>query len=338
MAETTYGGGPNLDLYDAPTLTDIQVFQQQNFPKVVTETIISESSILQKIPFNGLDGELEYHIGLEHTLPTPQYRQLNDWITPSKATYVRRSFGAAFMAVEVAVDRAINRMKSRAGQLTEQLMKAEKALALKFENDFWLGQHSTATGLGFAGVDATIDAGFGGKVDIATAADNDSGVARTTAADKRYTFNDLDRAIDEMRHRKTMAQCIFMSRDTLRGFNNLSKYGHTGESFFDSDKDNFGNYFQMYNGIRIEIFGDNHLGNAIFPAKADKSEEVYVMTTGTENLSGLQSSMDIEIIPPSVITAGPIYVARVDWGVGVAIHSQHDVVKLTGGRPWYQTS
>ncbi len=326
-----YAQGPALKV-PGPTLTEIQVMQKPAVPEIITDTIISESSVLPMLPFKAIKGRLEYASAFEDTLPDVYFRQIGTWVKPSKATFRDRRFGLALMSGEVSVDAIIEDQESQAGKLAEQSMRLEKSMALFFEENFWTGVHDKSTRVGFNGVDAFLSDGFGGVVDISEAY---LGQAVRTGNKLAYDYDDLDRLLDELRHKKDMASCLFMTRLMRQGFNSYARHGVSGVVLWDSGHDAHGNRFDTYDGIKVELFGDTNKGKPIKPADAtDYTEDIYAVSFGTDRLCGVQSHFNTTVIPPSVQTSGPFYIYRFDWGIGIAAHSEFDVAKLQGGKPY----
>jgi hypothetical protein len=84
----------------ALTLIDAQVLSHDVLQAGVIETIVKESSVLQMLPFQTIEGNA-YSYNVEKALPSVQFRQVNEAYVASEAQFEQRSENLVILGGDV---------------------------------------------------------------------------------------------------------------------------------------------------------------------------------------------------------------------------------------------
>lgn len=289
--------------------------------KGVTEIIVRESPILGRLPMEKIKGNaLERTI--EDTLPTVQYRKVNQNYTRSFGTDKNVFWGTSILGGEVFVDNYIVRTRGDRGDVkARQFAKVAKAAALTFDRDFFDG---LGTADDFKGVNALLDEG------------NDFGQVYTPNANGgALTLDDLDIAHDLLRGGS--ADVILGTRAQRRKITKLARESVSGVALIDVGDDKFGRQVTQWNGIPIGIVGDGPDGNLILgydetTGSSNVTSSLYFIRFGIdEGVSGLFGAEGyFEVRDFGEIEASPGHLGRIEFYPGIMIASKWSVVRYKG--------
>lgn len=297
------------------TLLEGQAYGDNMVKKGVIETLVSESPVLEYLPFLPIAGNA-LEVSVEDTLPSPAYRNVNEGYTTSKGTDTKRFFGVSILGGEVFIDNFILKVQAnKVGVKARQYAKFAKAMSRTFDKSFIDG---TGTAKDFMGLNALIDSGLGQILD---------------ANDVTLKLDILDQAFDLMR--TSSPDVILMNRTERRRITGLARSTYSGISLIDIGNDSFGRKVTQYNGVPIRISGDDITGTALLAYDEtyggdSSTTSVYLLKFGTEEnvcgLSGAGGSMDVQDFGET--EAAPGHLGRVEWYPGLAIYDTFSAVRI----------
>jgi len=309
------------DFTGAYTLLAPAKYASDKLKKGVIQTLIQESPLLQMVPFAPFQGNA-LKVTVEGTLPTVQFRSVNETYARSTGEDTERMFGVTILGGEVHIDNFLLKVTADKVNLkAREFAKMAKAMARQFDKTFFDG---TGTAKDFMGVNALIDAGLGLTHKLA-----DGGGT--------ISLDDLDVAQELMRVESPSA---FLLNRTLRRY--ITKAAHTthsGFSLIDVGTDVFGNLVNTYNGIPMRIIGDDSTGVSLLGfdesdayaggGNADTAS-IYLVKFGVEeNLCGLAGAGgSLEVRDFGEQEAAPGHMGRVEWYPGLAVWDPYSIVRI----------
>lgn len=306
------------------TLLDAAKHSSNTLKRGVVETIIQESPILEMIPFETITGNA-IEIDVESTLPTVEFRAVNEGYSQSWGSDSKRFFGVAILGGEVFFDNFLLKVKAdKINAKAKQFTKFAKAMSRRWDKEFFDGD---GTGDGFKGLNTLIDEGLGQKLIQAS-----GGGALTLAK--------LDEAKDLLRS-QAYADALLMNRRLRRKITALARETYSGFSLIDIGTDVFGRQVTLYDGVPIRIVGDDADRAALLDFDEDPGDatsdtaSIYMIAFGTdENVYGIQGaggSIEVVDYGETNIPGGvPGHLGRVEWYPGLAIANPYSVVRLYG--------
>lgn len=305
------------------TLLEANKDSTNKLKRGVVSTLIQESPILEMIPFMGFEGNA-IEVEVEVSLPTPEFRSINETYNRSYGGNTKRMFGVSILGGEVFIDNYLLRVHSNtANAKAKQYRKFSKAMARTWDKNFFDG---TGTAKDFKGVNALIAEGLGQTLDASNSGDADE-----------LELNDLDEGFDLLRSQST-ADAILTNRWIRRKVTRLARETYTGISLIDVGTDVFGRQVTTYNDAPIRIIGDDIDGNAILGFDEDPGDagndaaSIYLVAFGEDEnvygLSGLGGSMEVRDFGEQ--ESAPGHMGRVEWYPGLAIDNPYSIVRITG--------
>lgn len=296
------------------TLLEGQAYGSNLIKKGVIETLVSESPVLEMLPFLPIAGNA-LEVTVEDSLPVPAFRNVNEGYTTSKGADTKRFYGVSILGGEVFIDNFIikvqaNKMAAKA----RQYAKFAKAMSRTFDKSFFDG---TGTAKDFMGLNALIDAGLGQTVD---------GLDQTVKLEK------LDEAFDLLRVTSD-PDAILLNRTVRRQITTLGR-NISGQALIDIGSDVFGRQVTQYNGTPMRIMGDDIDGTALLGFDESTGGDtlvasLYIIKFGTEEnvsgLSGAGGSMEVQDFGET--EAAPGHLGRVEWYPGLAVYNSFSVVR-----------
>lgn len=303
------------------TLLEANKDSTNRLKRGVVATLIQESPILEMIPFMSFQGNA-IEVEVEVSLPTPQFRSVNETYSRSFGGNTKRMFGVSILGGEVFVDNYILRVHSnRANAKAKQYRKFAKAMSRTWDKYFFDG---TGTAKDFKGLNTLIDEGLGQKLIQA-------------AGGGALSLDRLDEAMDLFRGQAS-PDAMLTIRWIRRKITRLARETHTGISLIDVGTDVFGRQVTMYNDVPIRIIGDDRTGAAILDFDEDPGDgtsdttSIYLVAFGEDEnvygLSGLGGSMEVRDFGEQ--ESAPGHMGRVEWYPGLAIDNPYSVVRLYG--------
>ena len=302
------------------TLLDAAKHSSNALKSGVIETIIQESPILEMLPFDTIQGNA-LEIDVEGTLPTVEFRKVNEGYSQSWGSDTKRFFGVAILGGEVFIDNFLLKVKAnKINAKAKQYTKFAKAMGRRFDVEFFDGDGSND---GFKGLNTLIDEGLGLRINQA-------------AGGGALSLTKLEEAIDSKR---TMgADVILTNRILRRKITNLAMAGGPTWQQIDIGTDVLGRPVTNYAGIPLRIVGDDANRNPILGFDEDPGDgtfdtsSLYVVSFGDEEVYGIQGaggSLEVQDYGETNIPGGiPGHLGRVEWYPGVVIANPYSVVRL----------
>jgi hypothetical protein len=287
----------------ALTLVDAQVLSKDVLQAGVIETIVRESSVLQVLPFQTIEGN-SYQYNVEKALPSVAFRSVNEAYTASEAQFETRSEGLVILGGDVELDRFIIQTLSNVNdQMAVQIAEKAKAIANTFTKTFFKGSKASNS-KEFDGLDVRI-AGTEQEIDFSTSAEiNGTGNARKLDA--------LNALLDQVRGG---ADALFMNKRVKR---QILAVLQSSDHYVENGSDAFGKPVQMYAGVPLyvvenEILNDTDLYAVKFGA--------YTHVTGLTN-GGVQVRRLGET------SAKAVEVTRIEFFCGLAQFNPYSSARL----------
>lgn len=307
----------------AVTLLEAAKCGSDTIKRGVVETIIQESPILEQLPMIPISGNALKHTA-EESLPTPEFRQVNEGYGRSWGTDTEHFWGTAILGGEVFVDNYLVRViGNEISVKARQYAKFAKAMALKFDKTFFDG---TGTAKDFKGVNALIDEGFGLRYVVGGSGNNGAAL----------TLDDLDEAFDRLRA-QSVPDAILCNRTHRRKITKLARTTVTGVSLIDVGTDVFGRKVTHYNDAPLRIIGDDADKNPILDfdettGNNSSTSSMYLIAYGTEeNVTGLMGlGGTFEVKDFGETEAAPGHLGRVEVYPGIAIFNPYSIVRMSG--------
>lgn len=219
----------------ALTMTEAAKLTQDMLLRGVIETIISESWLLNYLPFETILGNAVTY-NQEATLPTATFYSVGDTWTEDAPTFAQKTAKLAILGGDVDVDNFLQQTYANPNDLAAAAVAAKaKAVGRKWSDTFWNGDVN-ADPKAFDGIHKSLAAGQRYKA----AANNANG--------GQMTLDDLDYMIDLVKPGKPDA--LFMSKRTRRKLKTLRR---SAANVMEVDIDRFGQRVEYYDGIPIVV-------------------------------------------------------------------------------------
>jgi len=314
----------------ALTLLEGLKYSKNVMKRGVVETIIQESPLLEMFPFIGFQGNA-IEVNVEGTLPTPEFRRVNETYTRSWGADTKRFFGVSILGGEVFVDNFILKVAaSPADTKARQWAKFSKAMALTFDKTAIDG-----TGLAedFMGLNALIAEGLGQTYPTAsTGLDLNAALGAGLEA--------LDEAKDLLRSKST-PDALLLNRLNRRQITQAARNIAGQFSLIDMGTSVLGKQVSMYDSVPMRIIGDDRTGTAIlgndetYQSAGSSTSSMYFIAFGAEEnvsgISGAGGSLDVHDFGET--EAAPGHLGRVEWYPGIAVYDPFSLVRIPGVLP-----
>lgn len=302
----------------ALTLAEASKLANDMLLQGVVETIVKDSPVLQQIPFIEIVGNvLTYN--QEKTLPTIDFYDVGDPWAESTPTFEQKTASLKIMGGDADVDNFLKATRSNIQDLEAAVVELKaKALKDKFEETFIYGD-SVASAKQFDGLRKLIDTTTAGDQVIAMGA-----TGATLSLDK------LDELIDAVKGGKP--QLLLMSRRSRRKLNALVR---EAGGMIESDRDNWGNFIQLWDGIPIgtnDWILDTHVltGGVETATTGGTCSTIYAFQMGEGALCGLTSPGHITVEPIGSLETKDASRTRIKWYCSLALFSSIKAAALIG--------
>ena len=302
----------------ALTLVEASKLSTDVLLKGVIETIITESQLLQHLPFIDIVGNgLTYN--RESTLPAAGFYSVGDTWVESTPTFTQHTATLAILGGDADVDEFLRQTRSNVQNLKSIVTEMKsKAVSRKFDDTFIYGNTSSDS-KSFDGVHALVASGATHQVHAVTSA---AGAAGSIIKLKKLTRLVLPGDPD----------FLIMNRTTL---DNLSDYAERNESPIRFVKGDFGKPVATFKGLRI-ITSDWILqtelndSNGLFTAKTGGSTTtIFACKFGEGNLVGCQNggvnTKDLGDLETKDATR-----TRIKWYCSTALFSELALARYDG--------
>ncbi|MDE3096570.1 MAG: phage major capsid protein [Chloroflexota bacterium] len=276
----------------------------------VIETVIQDSPVLQALPFIEITGNgLTYN--RENAAATAAFFQVGDTWTESTPTFSQITASLTIVGGDADIDNYLLTTRSNVQDLQSAVIRLKaKAVQQKFEDTFVNGD--TAVDVkSFDGIDKLTTGGQAASMGV-------NGATLTLAK--------LDELIDLVKGGGP--DLLLMSKRTRRSLNNLAR---TAGSFLQTDRNDFGQMVQFYDGIPIGA--SDYISDAKTVGTSADCSTVYAMQFGEGALAGLTAPGGLQVETIGSLETKDATRTRVKWYVSTALFNTLKVAKLTGVRP-----
>ena len=302
----------------ALTLAEASKLSNDILLQGVVETIVKDSPILQRLLFIEIVGNgLTYN--QEKTLPSVDFYDVGDTWAESTPTFEQKTANLKIMGGDADVDNFLKSTRSNIQDLEAAVVELKaKAVKDKFEETFIYGD-VTANAKQFDGLRKLIDTTTAGDQLIAM---SDTGATLTLAK--------LDELIDAVKGGKS--DMLLMSRRSRRKLNALVR---ASGAMIDSDRDQWGNFVQLWDGIPIGVNDwilDTHAvsGGVETGTTGGDCSTIYAVQLGEWALCGLTSPGHLTVEPIGSMESKDATRTRVKWYVSLALFSSVKAAALIG--------
>ena len=276
----------------------------------VIETIIKDSPILQRMPFIEIAGNgLTYN--REATAPSAAFFDVGDTWTESTPTFTQQTVTLKIMGGDADIDNFLIATRSNLQDLEAAVVELKaKAVRQLFEQTFVTGD-ATANPKSFDGLDKVVDP----AQSLSMGANGGS-----------LTLDKLDEIIDKVLGGKP--DLLLMSRRSRRIVNKLAR---TSGSFLETDRDEFGQMLQFYDGIAIGV--SDYISDAQTVGTSTDCSTVYAFQAGEGGLVGLTAPGGLQIERVGSLETKDARRTRIKWYASLALFNAVKLARLTGVRP-----
>ena len=245
----------------ALTKTEAAKLTQDMMLRGVIETIVTESMILELLPFMEVTGTtLTYN--REATMPGATFYDVGDTWTEATPTFNQVTAALRIMGGDADVDNFLQQTYSNPNDLAAAVVAAKaKAVARKWSDTFFNGD-STVDSKSFDGLHKLIPAAQRRKANN----DNANGGA--------LNLDDMDQLVDLVKPGKPDA--IFLSKRSRRKLKQLRR---SGGNVLEVDVDQFGRRVEYYDGIPL-VVDDFILDNRTVGTSAGICSTMYAVQFG----------------------------------------------------------
>ena len=276
----------------------------------VIETIIQDSPILQVLPFIEITGNgLTYN--RENTNPGASFFDVGDTWTEATPTFTQITATLKIIGGDADVDNFLLSTRSNVQDLQAAVIRLRaKSVQQKFEDTFINGD-TAVDAKSFDGIDKLTTGG-----QIAT-----MGVNGAT-----LTLAKLDELVDLVKGGPPAL--LVMSKRSRRTLNNLAR---TVSSFLQTDRNEFGQMVQYYDGVPIGV--SDYISDAQTVGSSADCSTIYAMQLGEGALAGVTAPGGLIVEDIGSLETKDATRTRVKWYVSMALFNTIKVAKLIGVRP-----
>lgn len=245
----------------ALTLVEASKLTQDMMVRGVIETIVSESMVLNYMPFADVVGNaLTYN--QENALPTAAFYAVGDTWTEDAPSFTQKTARLAIMGGDADVDNFLQRTYANPNDLAAAVVAAKaKAVGRKFSDTFFNGDVAVDT-KSFDGLHKLIPAGQRLKANN----NNANGGA--------LTLDDMDAFIDLVKPGKPDA--LFLSKRSRRKLKQLRR---NASNIIEVEIDQFGRRVEYYDGIPL-VVDDFILDNRTVGTSTGVCSAIYAVQFG----------------------------------------------------------
>ena len=294
----------------ALTLTEAGKLSNDVLLQGVIETVIKDSPVLQTLPFIEIVGNgLTYN--REKAAPTVGFYAVGDTWAESTPTFSQLTATLSILGGDADVDNYLATTRSNIQDLEAAVVQLKaRAIQHKFEDTFINGDSDTDS-----------DA-FDG-VNILATGDQALTMGQNGGS---LTLDKLDELIDAVKGGKP--DMILMSRRSRRKLNSLART--SGSGVVVSDRDEFGQMVQYYDGIAIGV--NDWISDAQTVGTSTDCSSVFAYQAGEGGLVGLTSPGGLQVERVGNLETKDARRTRVKWYVSLALFNTAKLAKLTGAR------
>ena len=294
----------------ALTLTEAAKLSNDVLLQGVIETVIKDSPVLQTLPFIEIVGNgLTYN--REKAAPTVSFYSVGDTWAESTPTFTQLTATLSILGGDADVDNYLATTRSNIQDLEAAVVQLKaRAIQHKFEDTFINGNTDTDDD-SFDGLDVLATG------DQALTMGQDGGT---------LTLDKLDELIDSVKGGKP--EMLLMSRRSRRKLNSLARA--SGSGVVVSDRDEFGQMVQYYDGIPVGV--NDWISDAQTVGNSADCSTIFAYQAGEGGLVGLTSPGGLQVERVGNLETKDARRTRVKWYVSLALFNTAKLAKLTGVR------
>jgi len=276
----------------------------------VIETIIKDSPILQALPFIEIVGNgLTYN--RESTAATASFYDVGDTWTESTPTFTQITAALKIMGGDADIDNYLMATRSNIQDLEAAVIELKaKAVRDLFEETFISGD-SVANPKAFDGIDVVCES---------------SQTLSMGVNGGSLTLDKLDELVDTVKGGKP--ELMLMSRRSRRIINKLAR---TAGTLLETDRDQFGQMVQFYDGIPIGI--SDYIADDQTVGTSNDCSTIYGSQFGEGALAGLTGPGSLQVERVGSLEEKDASRSRIKWYTSIALFNTLKLAKLAGVRP-----
>lgn len=276
----------------------------------VIETIVKDSPVLQRLPFIEIVGNgLTYN--QEASAPTAGFFDVGDTWTESTPTFIQQTVTLKIMGGDADIDNFLMATRSNLQDVQTAVVQLKaKAVRQLFEQTFITGD-AIANPKAFNGLDVLCDPAQSISMGVNGAS---------------LTLDKLDELIDAVKGGKP--DLLLMSRRSRRS---LTKLARTSGSFLESDRDEFGEMLQYYDGIPVGI--SDYISDAQTVGTSADCSVIYAFQVGEGGLAGLTAPGGLQVEKVGSLETKDATRTRIKWYSSLALFNAIKLARLKGVRP-----
>jgi HK97 family phage major capsid protein len=276
----------------------------------VIETIIKDSPILQALPFIEIVGNgLTYN--RESTAATASFYDVSDTWTESTPTFTQITATLKIMGGDADIDNYLAATRSNIQDLEAAVTELKaKAVRDLFEDTFISGD-SGVNAKAFDGIDILCESGQTLSMGVNGGS---------------LTLDKLDELVDTVMGGKP--ELLLMSRRSRRIINKLAR---TAGTFLETDRDQFGQMAQYYDGIPIGV--SDYIADDQTVGTSNDCSTIYAMQFGEGALAGLTGPGGLQVEHVGSLEQKDASRTRIKWYTSIALFNTLKLAKLVGVRP-----
>jgi hypothetical protein len=276
----------------------------------VIETIIKDSPILQRLPFIEIVGNgLTYN--REATAPTAGFFDVGDTWTESTPTFTQQTVTLKIMGGDADIDNFLIATRSNLQDLQSAVVQLKaKAVQQLFEQTFITGD-ATTDPKEFDGLDELTDP----AQSLSMGANGGS-----------LTLDKLDELVDTVKGGKP--DLLLMSRRSRRILNKLAR---TSGSLLETDRDEFGQMLQFYDGIPVGV--SDYIADDQTVGTSTDCSTIYGFQMREGALVGLTAPGGLQVERVGSLESKDASRTRIKWYASLALFNAVKLARLIGVRP-----
>jgi hypothetical protein len=247
----------------------------------------------------------------ENAAAAAAFFDVGDTWTESTPTFTQQTATLKILGGDADVDNFLLATRSNVQDLEAAVVQLKaKAVQQKFDDTFINGD-TAADAKSFDGIDKLTTTGQ---------------TASMGANGGTLTLAKLDELIDLVQGGKP--DVLLMSKRTRRTLNGLAR---GAGSFLETDRNEFGQMVQFYDGIPIGI--SDYISDAKTVGTSTDCSTVYVVQFGEGAVAGLSAPGGLQVERVGSLETRDATRTRVKWYVALALFNTLKLAKLTGVRP-----
>ena len=276
----------------------------------VIETIIKDSPVLQRLPFIEIVGNgLTYN--REASAPTAGFFDVGDTWTESTPTFTQQTVTLTIMGGDADIDNFLIATRSNLQDLESAVVQLKaKAVRQLFEQTFITGD-ATTNPKEFDGLDELTDP----SQELTMGPNGGS-----------LTLDKLDEIIDAVQGGKP--ELLLLSRRSRRILNKLAR---SSGSFLETDRDEFGQMLQFYDGIPLGV--SDYIADDQTVGSSSDCSTIYAFQLGEGALSGLTAPGGLQVERVGSLETKDASRTRIKWYASLALFNAVKLARLIGVRP-----